>query len=118
MQAGASAKFGRFRERLEQTLDELLRLRESGADDRASVALDQQSVGRLSRIDAMQNQQIALAADRQRQVQIDRIRRALSNLDHDCFGVCVKCGEDISDGRLEVDPSAHLCIGCASLRVV
>lgn len=114
----SNAKFGRFRRRLEQMLDELTLLRESSADHRASVQLDQQSVGRISRIDAMQNQQIALAADRQRQSQIARIRRALSNLDQDCFGHCVKCGDEISEGRLEADPAAHLCIKCASLRAV
>lgn len=118
MRGTGNAKFGRFRQRLEQMLDELIILRDSSAGDRASVQLDQQSVGRISRVDAMQNQQIALAADRQRQSQIARIRRALSNLDQDCFGHCVKCGDEISEGRLEVDPSAHLCIKCASLRAV
>lgn len=114
----ANAKFSRFRQRLEQELDELVILRDSSAADRASVQLDQQSVGRISRVDALQNQQIAIAADRQRQAQIARIRRALSNLDQDCFGYCVKCGEEISERRLEADPSAYLCIGCASLRAV
>jgi DnaK suppressor protein len=106
----------RFRPRLERMLGELLELRDSSAQDRAAVQLDQQSVGRLSRMDAMQAQQMALAADRQRQVQISRIRRALSQMDRGEFGYCVECGNAIPDGRLDADPSAHLCIGCASLK--
>lgn len=118
MHEDSNAKFGKFRQRLEQMLDELMLLRDSSADHRASVQLDQQSVGRISRIDAMQNQQIALAADRQRRTQIARIRRALSNLDQECFGLCVQCGDEISEGRLGVDPATPLCIKCASLRAV
>lgn len=109
-------RIARFRSRLEGQLEELLKLRDVGAATRAAVELDQQSVGRLSRIDAMQAQQMALAADRQRQVQISRIRRALSQMDVGEFGDCVECGNEIPDGRLDVDPSAHLCVTCASLK--
>jgi DnaK suppressor protein len=65
-------------------------------------------------MDALQAQQMALAADRQRQVQISRIRRALSQMEQGDFGYCVECGNEIPDGRLEADPSAHLCVNCAS----
>lgn len=106
----------RFRPRLQSQLEELLRLRDEAAASRAAVELDQQSVGRLSRMDAIQAQQMALAADRQRQVQISRIKRALSQMDAGEFGDCVECGNEIPDGRLEVDPSAHLCVTCASLK--
>jgi DnaK suppressor protein len=106
----------RFRARLEQILDELLRLRETNTQDREAVQLDQQSVGRLSRMDAIQVQQMALAADRQRKVQISRIHRALKQLDNGDFGYCMACGNEIPDGRLEADPAAHLCVACAALR--
>ncbi len=106
----------KFRPRLEQVLADLLALRDSRSQDRAAVQLDQQSVGRLSRMDAIQAQQMALAADRQRQVQISRIRRALSQMDQGEFGYCADCGNEIPDGRLEADPSTYLCIGCASRR--
>lgn len=106
----------RFRPRLEKILEEAMLLRETSAQGRAAVQLDQQSVGRLSRIDAMQAQQMALAADRQRQLQISRIRRALSQMDHGEFGYCVECGNELPEGRLEVDPAAHLCVACARLK--
>lgn len=103
-----------FRPTLEQMLEELLSLRESSAQSREAVQLDQQSVGRLSRMDAMQAQQMALAADRQRKMQISRIRRALRQMDDGEFGYCVECGDEISNGRLGADPTAHLCVSCAS----
>jgi DnaK suppressor protein len=106
----------RFRSRLEQMLDELLKLRDSSSQDRAAVQLDQQSVGRLSRMDAIQVQQMALAADRQRRVQISRIQRALKQIDDGEFGFCLECGNEIPEGRLQADPAAHLCIGCAAAR--
>jgi DnaK suppressor protein len=106
----------KFRPRLARMLQELTSQREFAAGERAVVQLDQQSVGRLSRIDAMQAQQVALAADRQRQVLLARIRRALERMDSGEFGTCAECGGEISEGRLDADPAAHLCIGCASAK--
>ena len=94
-------------------LDEEERM--SGAD-RAPVSLDQESVGRLSRVDAMHVQAMALAAQRRRQAERDRIAAALRRLDDNEFGYCTTCGEAIAEGRLRHDPSVALCIGCASER--
>ncbi|WP_114952038.1 TraR/DksA family transcriptional regulator [Sphingosinicella terrae] len=88
-----------------------------GESDRAPVPLDQDKVGRLSRIDAMQVQAMALAAQRRRQAEKDRIAAALRRLDMDEFGACTACGEDIAEGRLHNDPSVALCIGCAGGKV-
>lgn len=91
-------------------LDEEDRL---GEADRAPVSLDQESVGRLSRIDAMQMQAMALAVQRRRGVEKQRIEAALRRLDGGEFGYCTTCGEEIAEGRLEHDPSVSQCIGCA-----
>lgn len=82
--------------------------------DRAPVTLDQDSVGRLSRMDAMQVQAMALAAQRRRQAERERIAAALRRLDEGEFGFCAACGEPIAEGRLQHDPGAALCIDCAS----
>ncbi|MGD9656662.1 MAG: TraR/DksA family transcriptional regulator [Methylocystis sp.] len=57
---------------------------------------------------------MALAADRQRKMQISRIQRALRQMDEGEFGYCVECGDEIPEGRLRADPTAHLCVSCAS----
>ncbi len=93
--------------------EELESLSEGTAEARETVKLDQQSVGRLSRMDAMQQQAMAQATERQRAVEISRIGKALKRLDEDEYGFCVECGEDINEKRLEIDPAATHCIKCA-----
>lgn len=84
------------------------------AADRDPVKLDQDSVGRLSRIDAMQVQAMALAAERRRQAERLRIEAALKRLEEGEWGYCLVCGDEIAPARLEHDPSVAKCIQCAS----
>src|SRR3546814_6684815 len=92
---------------------ELQREDESVVADRAPVALDQESVGRLSRIDAMQVQAMALAQQRRRQSERNAIDAALLRIDEDEFGYCLKCGDDIAEARLAQLPAITTCIDCA-----
>jgi len=93
---------------------ELKALDEQGASWRNTVELDQQSVGRLSRMDAMQQQEMAQAEARRRTNDLARIEIALKRMAEGEYGWCAECGEPIAYRRLEIDPSAHLCIGCAA----
>ena len=81
-----------------------------------SVELDQTRVGRLSRIDALQMQQMQLALSRRQQQELAALDSALKRIDDEEFGECMECGEEINPKRLEVDLSASLCITCAQLR--
>ena len=83
------------------------------AEARAPVTLQQDSVGRLSRMDAMQQQAMAQAAERRRQSERNRIVAALARLDEGEWGWCVGCGEEIAAKRLEHDPSVASCVNCA-----
>lgn len=102
-----------FRQVLGRRLDELDRLDAASADSRKPVELDQQSVGRVSRIDALQQQQMALAAERRRQTERVKLNTALARIASGDYGFCVRCGEDIDPARLRVDPAAPLCATCA-----
>ena len=84
------------------------------ADDRGTVTLDQQSVGRLSRMDAMQRQAMAQATSRRRAARRQRIDAALVRIDEGEFGFCQDCGEDIAKGRLDLHPTVASCISCAN----
>lgn len=95
-------------------LAELDALLEDTRDDRKPVALDQQSVGRLSRMDAMQGQALAQEADRRRQSRRLSLELALRRIETGEYGDCLDCGEPIAARRLEIDPAATLCIGCAA----
>jgi len=85
-----------------------------GQDSQRTVTLDQQSVGRLSRMDAMQQQAMARATQARRDQLKLRITAALSRLDEDEFGYCQNCGEDIAVKRLDFDPTVPTCLTCAS----
>lgn len=86
----------------------------SNADSRNTVELQQDSVGRLSRMDAMQQQAMAQATERRRVAERVRIAAALERLDDGEWGYCLKCGEEIAEKRLRHDPSVANCVNCAS----
>lgn len=103
----------RFRARLLREMQEIDALVIENAQNSAPVQLDQQSVGRLARMDAMQVQAMAQEAERRRKLRRLKIARALERMQEGEFGYCTECGDPISEGRLNVDPTFHLCIVCA-----
>lgn len=102
-----------LRAKLEALRAELQQPDESSAADRAPVELDQQSVGRLSRMDAIQVQAMALAAEQRRKAELARVEAALERLDGEEFGFCQTCGEEIAAARIEHNPAVTTCINCA-----
>lgn len=94
-------------------MDQLKYLSETAKDSRAPVALDQQSVGRLSRMDAMQQQSMELATEERRQQRLAALAAALRRVDSGGYDYCLECDDKIAAGRLAVDPAITLCIDCA-----
>ena len=86
----------------------------ASAEDRGTVMLDQQSVGRLSRMDALQRQAMAQAAMRRRAARGARIDAALRRIDEGEFGFCQICGDGIAQERLDLDPTVPTCVSCAT----
>ncbi len=103
-----------FRQLLETQKAELIASKEAAKDTTKPVKLDQASVGRLSRMDAMQGQAMAIETQRRRDLQLQRIKGALQRIDSGDYGLCVRCEEEIDKRRLETDPAAPLCFDCAS----
>jgi len=88
---------------------------ESTNDNAADVVeLDQSKVGRLSRMDALQAQAMSVETKRRQKLELTKIKSALIRVDNNEYGNCLRCGEDISQKRLEIDPAATLCITCAN----
>ena len=105
---------------LEQSKQKLLSLQAEILEQEAAVKhasdpveLDQTRVGRLSRMDAMQAQQMAMEAARRRQHQLSKIEGALRRIESDDYGYCFLCGVAIDSRRLSVDPTNTRCIECA-----
>ena len=95
---------------------DIVNLSEAAAPSRRPVELDQQSIGRVSRQDALQQQAMAKAQDARRATELRRIDAALARLAAEDFGWCEACGDAIPDARLEIDPTAAMCVPCTERR--
>ena len=102
----------RFRQRLEELEAELAESVHGKSDATATVQLDT-SIRRLSRIDAIQSQQVALGLKARQNQALLRVRNALKAIAEGRYGVCRKCRGPISIERLEAQPDAPLCVQCA-----
>ncbi|MBA1444490.1 MAG: TraR/DksA family transcriptional regulator [Chromatiales bacterium] len=107
-------------EEMEQIRQQLLclksklqELEETFKETNKPLELDQARVGRLSRMDAMQAQEMALEASRRRQSQLLKVEGALRRIESGEYGYCFVCGEEIGIRRLSVDPANTRCMECA-----
>ena len=105
-----------FKAQLEKMQADLRADADTAMEATQVVELDQATVGRLSRMDAMQGQAMAIETQRRRQVLARRIEQALARIVEGDFGTCDSCDEEIDPRRLEADPVTTLCIGCAGAR--
>lgn len=103
-----------YRLRLEEILRNLADEDRARSADRAPVILDQQMVGRLSRMDALQQQSMARATSARRKTVAFRVKAALQRIEEGEFGYCTDCGEEIPAVRLDQDPSVPRCVSCAT----
>ena len=104
-------KIETYRDNLLARRDELRREREHHEKD--TVELDQSRVGRVSRMDALQQHAMQVATGQRQRAELTAIGGALERIDADTFGWCLACGEAIAPARLDFNPAAALCIACA-----
>ncbi|MDT8367107.1 MAG: TraR/DksA family transcriptional regulator [bacterium] len=104
-----------FRNLLEKKRKDLLARQDGQLEAAGAIELDQARVGRLSRMDAMQQQAMAKATNHRSALELQRIEAALVRIRTGDYGYCLKCGEGIAEKRLKVDPGALTCIVCAGL---
>ena len=98
---------------LESLKQEVINHKEKASKSIAPVELDQQRIGRLSRMDALIAKETASAAQKRRILQIKKIDSALNRIDNDEYGFCINCGDEISQERLKQDLATAICIDCA-----
>jgi len=75
------------------------------------VDLDQ-PIGRLSRIDAIQQQKMAAAARKRNETRLRMTEAALANAREGDYGLCRNCEEDIEFARLQARPETPFCLTC------
>ena len=100
------------RKQIQQEMEELRVLSDGSRDSRAPVKLDQQSVGWLSRMDAMQQQSMELAREERRRQRLATLAATLRRMDEYEYGYCLSCGDDVAEARLVADPAGTLCVDC------
>ena len=103
-----------FRKLVKKRQAEINHIREQAQEGADVVELDQTRVGRLSRMDAMQMQEMNLESQRRRERELLALNHALKRIEDGSYGECSRCGEDINPRRLEIDLTATLCIDCAN----
>jgi DnaK suppressor protein len=91
----------------------LQKLLANSSDGAQPVSLDD-PIGRLSRMDAMQQQSMVQANRRTAQTRLTRIETALRRCANDDYGLCANCEEEIGYARLKAQPEAPFCIDCQS----
>ena len=99
-------------QRLQASLEEILKT----ASDRTDVVDLDQEIGRLSRMDALQQQKMAEAEKARHKIRLKSVKRALVALEEDEYGFCARCGEPIDYRRLKARPESPCCVPC--LRIV
>jgi len=101
-----------LREELERQLARLKRSMKLTDKAMQTVELDQSAVGRLSRIDSLQNQSMSKGLRDREIVQLSQIREALQRVEAGTYGVCTVCGGPVPFERLFVFPEAPECAAC------
>jgi DnaK suppressor protein len=120
LEAGAAGPFGDMTEeelgsyrRVLEALHAELAVALEGAQEQTAPVSPDASIGRLTRQDAMQAQQLALELERRKRLRLAQVVAALRRIDDGNYGICTRCEEEISVARLAVKPEAHQCVRCA-----
>lgn len=101
-----------LQEELERQLRRLEKSMKVTDEAMRTVELDQTAVGRLSRIDSLQNQSLSKGLREREIVQLSQIRDALARIEAGTYGTCTACDGPIPFERLFVFPEAPECAGC------
>ena len=71
------------------------------------------AIGRVSRMDAINNKSVAEAALRKAEEKLKKLKYVQSQIGKEDFGICVKCGNSIPIGRIMLMPQSSYCVRCA-----
>ncbi|MFK7990415.1 MAG: TraR/DksA family transcriptional regulator [Sandaracinaceae bacterium] len=102
------AELGQTLRRLERELTHAL----EGSKEGVQVVSLDQPIGRVSRIDAIQQQKMAKASRHQQALRLGQVRVALSAIEADEYGDCRSCDEPIAVKRLRAKPESAFCLRC------
>lgn len=108
----SESQLAELRDELDAELTRLRRTLVSTEEAAKPVLLDQSALGRLSRVDALQNQHLEKDMLDRHRARESEVLEALRRLDDGTYGICETCGQPIPYGRLLVMPEARSCATC------
>ena len=97
-----------IKKRLLKIEDHIIELRELSKPIEPDCA-----IGRVSRMDAINNQSINQASLDKKIIQKEGLQAALENINQDDFGICLNCGAEIQMGRILIMPESRKCVNCS-----
>ncbi len=71
------------------------------------------AIGRVSRMDAINNKSVNEASLRQAKNKLVNLKRVLDKFGTEGFGICLNCKQPIPVGRILIRPQSLLCVNCA-----
>lgn len=108
----AAEELAEARAELERVLGKLERSMRTTEDAMRPVELDQSAVGRLSRMDSLQNQSLTRNLQERERVKLAHVTAALARMEAGTYGCCTECGADIPFERLLIFPETPACAAC------
>jgi DnaK suppressor protein len=115
MNALTKSQRATLKQKLIELRSELTGMLTDSLESSRPVGLDQ-PIGRLSRMDALQQQSMTQASRRAAEMRISKIDNALHRMSKDEFGYCLECEEEIGYARLQANPETPFCLDCQSLK--
>ncbi len=97
--------------RLTALREELTALLESTREGTRPVALDE-PIGRLTRMDAIQQQSMSVANRHQTDLRLRQVTQALGMVQRGEYGLCLRCEDPIGYARLSARPESPYCLDC------
>jgi len=103
----------KFEQSIRSELETVTSSLDQAADSAATVELDQSRIGRVSRIDAMQQQAMAVGFLNRLRLRKQKLEAALARIASGHFGICCECQDGLDAERLDADPATVFCTECA-----
>jgi DnaK suppressor protein len=94
--------------KIDRLKDDLVLLREE-----CKPVSPDNAIGRVSRMDAINNKSVSEAALRKTEEKLVRLSEALTNINDPDFFTCRECSGEIEPGRILIMPESRLCVTCA-----
>lgn len=102
-----------IRERIKKEISKTEKIIEEYKEMTKPVA-PENAIGRLSRMDAINNKAVTESALRQAEDKLAKLKFILPKVEDDDFGICKKCKQPIPLGRILLMPHSFYCVRCAT----